>query len=162
MSIVSLNAEALNWCSLIVCLVEWILGRMERKWEKISREAFQKVFGWERERKKRVGPMCFFLRPTKTLSPYNGEKIWGGGEGKLNMSWPKCPCVQYTCAVLNFFFFFFFYSFFFLGTSSVFFFFFLVWLFLYFSIVFYFYFMLIFLWLVLFKFFFWSVHTKCF
>ena len=64
-----------------LCLVEWILGRMEEK--KISENKERKLFGGclvgrEREEKKNDRVRCFLLAPTKKLSPQNGEKTTEG------------------------------------------------------------------------------------
>ena len=60
----------------MVCLVEWILGRIEKKkkWE-------GKLFGGclvEREKGKEMVELgCFLLKSTKKFSPKNGEKTEG-------------------------------------------------------------------------------------
>ena len=57
-------------------MVEWILGRMEKKKrkerrrEKMSRENFlEGVWLGGGEERKKVGPRCFLLVPTRKFSP---------------------------------------------------------------------------------------------
>ena len=112
--------------SLRMCLVEWILERMEKKGEKIRREMFlEDVWLWGREGKETVGPGCFLPWPTKKFSPKWGEN-WVGGclIGKRR----DCPCavhlgfVELPCfpEMLPWFFFFFFgFLFWFVGALGV-------------------------------------------
>ena len=68
--------------TLRVCLVEWILGRLEkreREREKMRKENFlEGVWLGGEEGKMIVGPWCFLPEPIKKFSPQNGEKTgWG-------------------------------------------------------------------------------------
>ena len=62
-----------------VCLVEWILGKMEKKKRENEEENFFGECLVERRRgKKKVGSRCFLLRPTRKFSPQNREKTIRG------------------------------------------------------------------------------------
>ena len=50
-----------------MCLVEWILGRIEKKERKWRRKTFRRLFGWKREKKMMVGFRCFLSGPTKKV-----------------------------------------------------------------------------------------------
>ena len=128
-------------CSLICChhvvartfvfLVEWILGRMKKKFKERERERermskkFWRVFGWEVERGKEWwGQGVFSSGLPKNFLPKMGRKL--GGRSLMN-KWQKCPFVlAYGLHLVCCFFFFFFSSsfkfFIFLGTHSLFFF----------------------------------------
>ena len=52
----------------MVCLVEWILGRMKKK----KGKPFWRVFGWKRgEGKMMVGPGCFLPKMGRKLDEEN-------------------------------------------------------------------------------------------
>ena len=78
--------------NLKLCLVEWILGRMEEK--KMSENKERKLFGGclvgrEREEKKMVGFGVFSLRPPKSCLPKMERKLL---RGVWFIYGPKCPC----------------------------------------------------------------------
>ena len=96
-------------CSLICChhvvawtfvlLVEWILGRMKKKFRERERErekermskTFWRVFGWEVERGKEWwGQGVFSPGLPKSFLPKMRRKL---GEGSLMDKWQKCPFV---------------------------------------------------------------------
>ena len=63
-----------------MCLVEWILGRIEKNERKWRRKTFRKLFGWKGEKKMMVGLRCFLSGPTKKVfSTKWGEIKLGGG-----------------------------------------------------------------------------------
>ena len=83
---VKLDGEAESWMRVRVCLVELILGRMEKKGEK----TFWKVFGWEGEKGKWWwGLDVFSLDPPKNSLSKIGRKLSGRS---LIDKWQKCPC----------------------------------------------------------------------
>ena len=58
--------------ALRVCLVEWILGRMEKN---EGEKSFGGCLVGEGRGKTKVGPRCFLPRPTKKFSSQNEEKL---------------------------------------------------------------------------------------
>ena len=56
-------------------MVGWILGRMEKRGEKMGEKMFFEVYGLDFKEGKLVGLSCFLLRPTKILSSQFREKI---------------------------------------------------------------------------------------
>ena len=94
-----------NKHTLRVCLVEWILGRIEKKMRENEDE---KLFKWclvgKGEGKKMVGLRCFLPRPIKKFFSQNGKKM-------KHPVGRKCPCARFVYAemhlVFSFSFFFF-------------------------------------------------------
>ena len=107
-----------------MCLVGWILERMEKKKErKWGGKTFWRVFDWEEEREKKCDGACVFFSSSspKCFRPKMGRKL---REGVWFVKWTKMPqLLSYATLV----FFFFFFSFAFLDTLPLFLFLFFFW-----------------------------------